>query len=132
MPISLANLNDYPDLLCNIYEFLSIEEKLKVTVVCRTWKEVAEKAAKNGLILLFKASINGKARAFQSMVSGKLKDYSVKYAAELNNIQKNKESLSFNRLYKKLDRLVEYHTLYLKQFFEIDPNSPNIPQDKKK
>ena len=112
------------------YNFHTPEENGKIASVCKHWKELAEKIAKDQLIERHVLSIQLKSAAFSLMVEGKkVEDFSPQYKEALQALQDNKETLTTKKVYKRLKKITEKQVVCLAGCFVINPQSKHMPKD---
>jgi len=113
------------------YNFHTPEENGKIASVCKHWKELAEKIAKDQLIERHVLSIQLKSAPFSLMMEGKkVEDFSPQYKEALQAIQDGKATLTTTEIYNQLSHLTEKHLVCLGGCFLINPQSKYMPKDR--
>jgi len=123
---SLGNLNNYKDLLFEIFMFLTPKENVKNTEVCKQWKEVASVVAKKQFIQEKEKCLREKMANFLVLSGGNFEDF----VPVLQQIKTQQQQLSIKTVFDQLNSLTEQYTICLGGCFIVDANCPNIPKNK--
>ena len=137
--MSVTLENHFPEeILFNIMAFCSPEENVRTnTLVCCTWRNIASEVAKKQMIMQFQQDIQSKAANFLQMLPenlqnlafycptyAKLEEVKAKHTEytieEVHHIARNNSLLT-----------LEKYTVCMAYFLRVDPESPNIPTERK-
>jgi len=123
---SLGNLNNYKDVLFEVFIFLTPKENVKNTEVCKQWKEVASVVAKKQFIQEKEKYLREKMVNFLVLSGGQFEDFT----PVLQSIKTQQQQLSIKTVHDQLNSLTERHVVCLGGCFVVDPKCPNIPKNK--
>lgn len=131
MAVSLANLNNTHELLYGVFDFCSVEQNVRNTQVCQTWRGAATEVAKKQIIRSAQNDLLRKAAGFLQMVPHKLEFYCV--AAGDLEAMKGDPKYSIQEVHAKAHTLAtpKKYTVCIASFFRVNPLDKNIPPEKK-
>jgi len=126
--VNLGSLNNQHELLFHVFTFLTPEENVKNTMVCRDWKDVASEVAKRQYLESFnEKDVKAKMANFLVLAGGKFEDYTPQF----QNAKQNWSTLTIQQVRDKVNsNRPQKFTVCLGGCFVVDPNCPNIPSHK--